>query len=51
MVFNFLWQHKPDKVKRETVFRKYERWWFKYAEHQSFYFGTKTYMDKKTSKW
>ena len=21
MVFNFLWQHKPDKVKRETVFR------------------------------
>ena len=21
MVFNFLWQHKPDKVKRETIFR------------------------------
>ena len=21
MVFNFLWQHKPDKLKRETVFR------------------------------
>ena len=46
--FNFIWQSKVDRVKREVLMQEYEKGGLKMINLRSYIFSIKMYMDKTT---